>query len=126
MDTIESYKSDHLIGIQIGTSTILSELARGGMAIVFIAYQRTLKRRIAVKILPKIFLNPTAAELFQQEAEAAAILSHPNIIPIYDTFNIINTETDQQLVDLLDEYVRPAVEGDGGAIEFDRDAHGMF
>lgn len=31
---------------------------------------------------------------------------------------IINTETDQQIVDLLDEYVRPAVEGDGGAIDF--------
>ena len=84
MDTIESYKSDHIIGIQIGTSTIISELARGGMAIVFIAFQRTLKRRIAVKILPKSFLTPKTAELFQQEAEAAAILSHPNIIPIYE------------------------------------------
>jgi serine/threonine-protein kinase len=84
MNTIESYKSDHIIGIQIGTSTILSELARGGMAIVFIAYQRTLKRRIAIKILPKIFLTPKTAELFQHEAEAAAILSHPNIIPIYE------------------------------------------
>ena len=84
MDTIETYKSDHIIGIQIGTSTILSELARGGMAIVFIAYQRTLKRRIAVKILPKIFLTTKTAKLFQQEAEAAAILSHPNIIPIYE------------------------------------------
>lgn len=31
---------------------------------------------------------------------------------------IINTPTDQQIVDLLDEYVRPAVEGDGGAIDF--------
>ena len=84
MDTIESYKSDHILGTQIGTSTILSELARGGMAIVFIAYQRTLKRRIAVKILPKIFLTPQIARLFQQEAEAAAILFHPNIIPIYE------------------------------------------
>ena len=84
MTTIESYNSDHIIGKQIGTSTILSELARGGMAIVFIAYQRTLKRRIAVKILPKAFLTSKIAELFQQEAEAAAILSHPNIIPIYE------------------------------------------
>jgi serine/threonine-protein kinase len=54
------------------------------MAIVFIAYQRTLKRRIAVKILPKTFLTSQTTELFQQEAEAAAILSHPNIIPIYE------------------------------------------
>lgn len=84
MDTIDSYKSDHIIGMQIGTSTILNELARGGMAIVFIAYQRTLKRRIAVKILPKKLLTFKTSELFQQEAEAAAILSHPNIIPIYE------------------------------------------
>jgi len=84
MTTIESYNTDHIIGLKIGTSTILNELARGGMAIVFIAYQRTLKRRIAVKILPKAFLTSKTAELFQQEAEAAAILSHPNIIPIYE------------------------------------------
>ena len=84
MKTIESYNSDHIIGKKIGTSTILNELARGGMAIVFIAYQQTLKRRIAVKILPKAFLTAKIAELFQQEAEAAAILSHPNIIPIYE------------------------------------------
>jgi len=84
MKTIESYNSDHIIGKKIGTSTILSELARGGMAIVFIAYQETLKRRIAVKVLPKAFLTSKIAELFQHEAEAAAILSHPNIIPIYE------------------------------------------
>ena len=84
MTSIKELDVNHLIGKEIGTSTILSELARGGMAILFIAYQRTLKRRIAVKILPKILLTNKKAELFQQEAEAAAILSHPNIIPIYD------------------------------------------
>ena len=66
----------------------MSELARGGMAIVFIAYQRTLKRRIAAKILPKILLTTKKAEMFQQEAEAAAILSHPNIIQIFDVGEI--------------------------------------
>ena len=84
MASIKELDVNHLIGKKIGTSTILSELARGGMAIIFIAYQRTLKRRIAVKILPKILLTHQKAELFQQEAEAAAILSHPNIIQIYD------------------------------------------
>jgi serine/threonine protein kinase len=84
MSSIKELDVSHLIGKEIGTSTILSELARGGMAIVFIAYQRTLKRRIAVKILPKSLLTPQTAELFQQEAEAAAILSHPNIIQIYE------------------------------------------
>ncbi len=68
----------------MGTVTLLKELARGGMAVIFTAYQQSLKRQIAVKILPKSLLTPTAAKLFQQEAESAAILSHPNIIPIYE------------------------------------------
>ena len=84
MNPIQNINANHLIGKTIGTSTILKELARGGMAIVFIAFQRSLKRRIAVKILPKDHLTPEKVELFQTEAEAAAILSHPNIIQIYD------------------------------------------
>jgi serine/threonine-protein kinase len=84
MGAIAKIKVDHLIGKEVGTSTILKELARGGMAIVFIAYQRTLKRQIALKILPKELLTPKAAARFQSEAESAAILSHPNIIPIYE------------------------------------------
>lgn len=84
MTSIAEFNVDHLIGLQVGTSTIVKELARGGMAIVFVAFQRTLKRQIAVKLLPKSLLTPKTAELFQQEAEAAAILSHPNIIPVYE------------------------------------------
>lgn len=84
MASLKDFEVNHLIGKKIGTSTILNELDRGGMAIIFIAYQRTLKRRIAVKILPKIFLSPSKAQLFQQEAESAAILSHPNIIQIFE------------------------------------------
>ena len=84
MPSIETIKVDHLIGTEVGTSTLVKELARGGMAIVFIAFQKTLKRQIAVKILPKSFLTPKSARLFQQEAESAAILSHQNIIQIYE------------------------------------------
>ena len=84
MTSIAKIKVDHLIGNEVGTSTILKELARGGMAIVFIAYQRTLKRQIALKILPKSLMTPKTAERFQSEAESAAILSHPNIIPVYE------------------------------------------
>ncbi len=84
MPSIETIKVDHLIGTEVGTSTLVKELARGGMAIVFIAFQKTLKRQIAVKILPKSFLTPMSARLFQQEAESAAILSHQNIIQIYE------------------------------------------
>ncbi len=84
MTSIGKLNVDHLIGQEIGTSTIVKELARGGMAIVFIAFQRTLKRQIAIKILPKSLLTQKTADLFRQEAESAAILSHPNIIPVYE------------------------------------------
>jgi len=84
MKTIDDVQLDHLIGMEVGTATILKELARGGSAAVFIAYQRTLKRQIAIKILPKSVLTLETAERFQMEAESAAILSHPNIIPIYE------------------------------------------
>jgi serine/threonine protein kinase len=81
---IASMKLDHLVGQKVGSSTLLREIARGGMSAVFAAYQHTLKRQIAVKILPKDLITPTTAQIFTQEAEAAAILSHPNIIPIYE------------------------------------------
>jgi serine/threonine-protein kinase len=84
MNAIENLNANRFIGRQIGTATIVKELARGGMAVVFIGYQRTLKRRIAVKVLPKADLNQQRLESFQTEAEAAATLSHPNIIQIYE------------------------------------------
>jgi len=84
MTSIKNLNFDHLIGQQVGTATLLKEHARGGMAVIFVAFQRSLKRQIAVKILPRSIMTPNAAESFQQEAESAAILSHPNIVPIYE------------------------------------------
>ncbi|BCS95581.1 hypothetical protein DSLASN_12130 [Desulfoluna limicola] len=84
MGAIDTIQTDHLIGMEVGSSTIVRELARGGMAVIFVAYQRTLKRRIALKVLPKSLITPRASELFQREAESAAVLYHPNIIPVYE------------------------------------------
>ncbi|MFC1883413.1 serine/threonine protein kinase [Thermodesulfobacteriota bacterium] len=84
MTSIKKINLDHLVGMEVGTATLLNEIARGGMAAVFLAYQRTLKRQIAVKILPKSILSPQAPGRFQQEAEASAILQHPNIVQIYE------------------------------------------
>ena len=74
----------HLIGEKVGSSTLLEEIARGSMGAVFVGYQTSLKRQIAVKVLPKSIMTPQTARSFQQEAELAAILSHPNIIPVYE------------------------------------------
>jgi len=85
MTSIRTLNLDYLLGREIGTCTLLKELARGNMAVVFVAYQRTLKRQIAAKILPKSLLTSFTADLFRKEAESAAILSHPNIVTIYET-----------------------------------------
>ena len=84
MASLKNMNLSHLVGKKVGSSTLLKELARGGMGAVFVGYQGSLKRQIAVKILPKSIMTPQTARSFQQEAELAAILSHPNIIPVYE------------------------------------------
>lgn len=84
MASIQKMDLDHLIGQTVGTARLLKRLDQGAMSVVFVAYQKTLKRQIAVKILPKVLMTPRMAEMFQQEAEAAAFLSHPCIIPVYE------------------------------------------
>jgi len=82
--SLSNMNLNHLIGKKVGSSTLLAEIARGSMGAVFVGYQSSLKRQIAVKILPKSIMTPQTARSFQQEAELAAILSHPNIIPVYE------------------------------------------
>jgi eukaryotic-like serine/threonine-protein kinase len=82
---IRKTTTEHLIGATLGTCRMVKELGRGSMGIVFVGYQMTLKRPVAVKILPKSMnLDKAAGQRFLQEAETAAILAHPNIIPIYE------------------------------------------
>ena len=84
MNPIGCFDPSPLIGQTLGSAVILGELARGNMGVVFTAFQRSLKRRIAVKILPRSLYTAESVHLFQQEAEAAAGLSHPGIVPIYE------------------------------------------
>jgi eukaryotic-like serine/threonine-protein kinase len=74
-----------LIGKELGTISLIKELGRGNMGIVFLGFQKTLKRQVAVKILPKMEDgNLIASERFQSEAEILAGINHPNIIPIFE------------------------------------------
>ncbi len=75
---------DHLVGQQVGTSVLIKKIGHGAMSAVFLAFQKSLKRQIAVKVLPQSMLTEKSAAFFQQEAESAAILAHPHIIPIYE------------------------------------------
>src|SRR6266508_1382510 len=60
-------------------------IARGGMAQVYLARDQLLDRPVAIKVLfPEFARDPSFVERFRREAQAAANLSHPNIVAIYD------------------------------------------
>ncbi len=60
-------------------------IARGGMAQVYRAMDRQLDRPVALKVLfPELSVDRTFVERFRREAQAAANLSHPNIVPVFD------------------------------------------
>src|SRR5574339_7704 len=67
-----------------GRYSLERELGRGGMGIVFLARDVALDRLVAIKLLPPhLAAQPDLRGRFLREAQTAAKLSHPNIIPIY-------------------------------------------
>lgn len=73
------------IGRTVGRYQIIEEIGRGGMAVVYKAWQPSLERYVALKVLPGYYQHdPVFLARFQREARAAAGLSHPNIVTIYD------------------------------------------
>jgi serine/threonine protein kinase/uncharacterized protein YjdB len=69
----------------LGEYEVLGEIGRGGMAMVFLAHDLALDRKVAIKVmLPGLLMmDPGIHERFTREARTAASLSHPHIIPVY-------------------------------------------
>jgi serine/threonine protein kinase len=75
----------HVASILAPHYEVDSEIGRGGMGIVYCAKDNRLKRNVAIKLLPpELAFRTDIRSRFLREAETAAQLSHPNIVPIYN------------------------------------------
>ena len=73
------------IGSQIAGYRLEGQIGRGGMAVVYRAYDPRLDRYVALKILaPGLALDDAFRQRFIRESRAAAAVDHPNIIPVFD------------------------------------------
>jgi serine/threonine protein kinase len=70
--------------VRIGDFEVVRELGRGGMGVVYEAVERSLSRRVALKVLPlAAAIDPRQIARFRVEAQAASQLNHPHIVPVY-------------------------------------------
>lgn len=71
-------------GQQFGRFQIVSRLGRGGMASVYTAYEHSLDRTVALKVMPEELLDQSGfIDRFEREARVIAKLEHPHIVPLY-------------------------------------------
>jgi predicted Ser/Thr protein kinase len=73
-------------GQRVGSYEIVRTIARGGMAVVYLARQPALDRVVALKKLDFDSDDPTRARRFVREARLAAALDHPNVVTLFDFF----------------------------------------
>ncbi len=71
-------------GLALGDFRIVREVGKGGMGVVYEAEQLSLRRRVALKVLPfAAMMDPRHLQRFSNEAKAAACLHHTNIVPVF-------------------------------------------
>ena len=73
--------------LRLGEYRLIREIGRGGMGVVYEAFQESLERRVAVKVLPfHALTSKRLIERFRQEAKLAASLEHPHIVAIHGLY----------------------------------------
>ena len=74
----------HPVPRELGGFRILRQIGRGGMGVVYLAEQVGLERQVALKVLPfAALLDDRQLQRFKNEARAAAMLKHPNIVSVH-------------------------------------------
>src|SRR5690348_8096011 len=80
--------TDPRIGTEFLGYRIEAFVGRGGMGVVYRAYDPRLKRNIALKLIaPELSEDARFRGRFLAESELAASLEHPNVVPLYDAFD---------------------------------------
>ncbi|MFN9844410.1 MAG: WD40 repeat domain-containing serine/threonine protein kinase [Planctomycetota bacterium] len=111
-------------GRAFGDFVIEEELGRGGMGIVYLARQRSLQRRVALKVMAGgLTLSRRHVERFRREANAAAQVKHPAIVPVHALIEVdgafalaMDYVAGRNLGDILDD-LRLCNAGDGAPSE---------
>ncbi len=84
----------------LGRYVVLGELGRGGMSVVYAAYDPELDRRVALKVVRADQLSATHRARLHREAQALARLSHPNVVTVFDVGDLSSdTFVAMELVD---------------------------
>ena len=71
-----------LLKQELGNEYVIERELIGGMSKVFVAMERALGRRVAIKVLPPAMVDQTAAQRFAREVQLTARLQHPNVVPV--------------------------------------------
>ena len=99
--------ANSLVGRTLGNYKVIDHLGQGGMATVYIGFQESVDRKVAIKVLPPHpGLDEQFIERFQVEARTIARLQHPHILPLYDYGT-----TDDNILYLVMAYI------EGGSLE---------
>ena len=90
----------NIAGSMLGRYVVLEELGRGGMSVVYIAYDPELDRRVALKVVRGDKLTEAHRARLHREAQALARLSHPSVVTVFDVGDLADdTFVAMELVD---------------------------